>query len=109
MGGMIADAERARDHYRHAGRSPDVADEAVGLGSVRQERRNLSALLGRQPGLRTRRLLVPQRLTPACPRPSQPLAHRPARDAQCFRDANRLPALLGQLQRPQTPSFAPVP
>ena len=51
MGGMVAYAEGALDHGRHPTSGPDVADEAMGLGSLRQERRELAALLDRQPRL----------------------------------------------------------
>src|SRR5215216_5847842 len=108
MGRVVADTKRAPDHHLHASSRLDIADEAVGLGTLREESGQVRALLSHQPRPRTRRLPTPQRLTPARPSAPEPLAHRTPRPPQRFGDPNRLPALLVRLQRAQTPPFPPV-
>jgi hypothetical protein len=59
MGGVVRDAERATDHLGDSAAGPDLAAEAVGFRSSRQQRRELGKLLGGESGLATRGGMAP--------------------------------------------------
>jgi hypothetical protein len=67
MGGMVPDAELLANHLGHAGRRPDVAEEAVGLGSLPQQRGKLRPLLYGQSGLAPQPWAPPERIAPPFP------------------------------------------
>jgi len=107
---MIAHAEGALDHGRHPLGGPDVATKAVHLGALRQQRRHLRPLLGRQPWLLAGAWLGAQRLPAAALSGTrQPLTDRTGRDAQRLGNPRPRPTRLVQLPCPQPSAFPPVP
>src|SRR5215211_7234426 len=110
VGGMIAHAEGALDHGRHPLGGPDVATKAVHLGALRQQRRHLRPLLGRQPWLLAGAWLGAQRLPAAAlSGRRQPLTDRTGRDAQRLGNPRPRPTRLVPLPCPQPSAFPPVP
>lgn len=106
--GMIAYAEGALDHDHHPRRGPDVAPEAIGFGTFRQEGGQVGALLGRQAMGGTRGDPAAQGLFASLPRPLQPLADRSLGDPQRRGDVALLPPVVGQLPRPEAPPLAQI-
>jgi hypothetical protein len=106
--GVVAHAELAADDRRHPLGGPDVATEAERLGALRQQVRQLLALLIRQLRGRARRHATLQRLDPALADTPHPLAHRARRYPEGVRDSLLLPSALFQLPRSLPTPFAPV-
>jgi hypothetical protein len=84
---MIGDAQLAPDHGGHPLSGPHVAQKTIGFGAVREQRRQLGPLLGRQFGRGARRHPMVQGPGAAGPGPLEPLIHGTIRHAE--RLANR--------------------
>ena len=105
---MVVHAEDSLDHGRHPPRGPDLPDEAGCLRTRRSHVRDRRPLRGGQARHGAGRRSVPQRLPTACTSARQPLTDRSPRHSQRLGNADRLPSLLVQFQRPQSPAFLPV-
>src|SRR5581483_12656 len=105
---VIADAKLPLDQDRDPRRGPDVAAEPVSFGALGQETGELGALLLGEAMGRTRGDAAAQGFGASFPRPLQPLADRSLGHPQRRGDGALLPALLGQLPRPEAAPFAQI-
>ena len=108
MRGVIAHPELPEDDHGYPPGGPHLADKPVRFRTSGEQRRQLRAVLRRQPGSDSRWGAGIQRLSTALPRPLQPLADGAARHAQRLGNPCTGPPLLMQVPRSQPPSFRPI-
>jgi hypothetical protein len=106
--GVVSHPELPPDDRRHPLGGPDIPAKAERLGPLGQQHRHprplLSGQLRGRPRQGTALQPVDADLTPA----SHPLAHRPGRHPEPFRNRLLTPPLLFELPRPKPSPFTPL-
>src|SRR3954449_3372513 len=105
---VIDDPEFLFDHLGDTGARPDLASEPVSLRPMPQELRDQTALGRRQLRGMPRSVMGEQSLGAARASTGKPTAYGLLGHVEGFGDVALIPALLLQLQRAQSPPFAPV-
>jgi hypothetical protein len=108
MGEMVRDAKREANHCGDAAPCPELAPEAIGFGALLQQRREVGALLGGQPGRGTRWRPMAKRFRASVAGTCHPLTDGSFADAEGLGDLALGPALLFEVPGLQPSGFSPV-
>jgi hypothetical protein len=108
MGEMVRDATREADHRGDAAPGPELAPEAIGFGASLQQRREVGAWLGGQPGRGTWGRPMAQRVRASVAGAFHPLTDSPFADAEGLGDLALGPALLFEVPGLEPSGFSPV-
>jgi hypothetical protein len=107
MGEMVGDAKCSSNHRGNAAPCPDLAPEAIGFGTLLQQRREVGALLVGQPGRGTRGWSMAKRFHSAAGA-FHPLTDGAFADAEGLGDLALGPALLFEVPGLEPSGFSPV-
>ena len=108
MGEMVRDAKREANHCGDAAPCPELAPEAIGFGALLQQRREVGALLGGQPGRGTRWRPMAKRFRSSVAGACHPLTDGSFADAEGLGDLALGPALLLKAPGLQPSGFFPI-
>jgi hypothetical protein len=107
-GEMVRDATREANHRGEAAPCPELAPEAIGVGALLQQRREVGVWLVGQPGRGTRRWPMAQRFHASVAGACHPLTDGAFADAEGLGDLALGPALLFQVPGLESSGFSPV-
>jgi hypothetical protein len=105
---MVRDAKREANHRGDAAPRPECAPEAVGFGTLLQQRREVGALGGSQPGRGTRRWPMPKRFRASAAGACHPLTDGAFADAEGFGDPALGPTLLFEAPGSEPSGLSPI-
>jgi hypothetical protein len=105
---MVRDVTREADHRGDAAPCPELAPEAIGFGTLLQQRREVGAWLGGQPGRGPRWWPMAKRFRASVAGACHPLTDGAFADAEGLGDLALGPALLFETPGSEPSGFSPV-
>ncbi len=105
---VVTDAKGLLDHPGYSGSRPYLSNEAIVLGSLGEEGRDLGKLCLGQPWSGTGGRMTAKSLYALLPCPLDPLADSSLAHAKGLGDVDLLPALLLQFPGSEATTFLPV-